>query len=294
MSRRSASALSLFLASALTFTPLRAAFAGDDAETITVWTTDGGVVRGEIVEIAPGDHITIKLATGETKRVAWDDVDHDSTGVKKKGAAKPKPSEEADEEEERTPPPRRRAPARPRADDADDGPRVRLTGDPSLVLERYSGSGRGGYKLVCHMPCNVPVEAGDGYRVSGPGMRASDPFEIRADTVVNAHLGTTRAMVGGLVALGVGGSFLVTGAFLWGTAKTTESVARPYGDPVTQEVSSSAKTAGIVLVVVGAIATVVGVAVLATNTSNVELREPRVELRRGGSGFAWTANGFVF
>jgi hypothetical protein len=292
MSRRSTSVLSLLLATSLTLAPLRTAFAADDAETITVWTTDGGVVRGEIVEIAPGDHITVKLATGETKRVEWSDVDHDSTGAKKKGTGKAAPAVEPDDEEERAP--RRRAPARKHADDGDDGPRVRLTGDSSLVLERYSGSGRGGYKLVCHMPCNVPVDAGDGYRVSGPGMRASDPFEIRADTVVNAHLGTTGRMVGGIVALGLGGTVLLTGAILWGTAKTTETVAGTYGDPVTQDVSSSAKTAGVVLVVTGALAMVIGIAVLASNTSNVELREPRVEGRRGGSSFAWTANGFVF
>jgi len=35
---------------------------------------DGSIFQGDLVESVPNDHVTIKLATGETRRFAWSDI----------------------------------------------------------------------------------------------------------------------------------------------------------------------------------------------------------------------------
>jgi len=40
----------------------------------TVVLPDGSVYSGEVVELVPGDHLTLRLATGEVRRFAWSDV----------------------------------------------------------------------------------------------------------------------------------------------------------------------------------------------------------------------------
>src|SRR5678815_4389071 len=44
------------------------------AEPERVTLRDGSIVQGELVEKVPGDHITLKLATGEVRQIAWSDV----------------------------------------------------------------------------------------------------------------------------------------------------------------------------------------------------------------------------
>src|SRR5688572_19728102 len=41
----------------------------------TVHLRDGGLYRGRVTEVVPGDHVTVILANGETKRIAWPNVD---------------------------------------------------------------------------------------------------------------------------------------------------------------------------------------------------------------------------
>ena len=40
---------------------------------------NGGVVRGALVEKVPGDHITLKLATGEIRTIPWQDIAESET-----------------------------------------------------------------------------------------------------------------------------------------------------------------------------------------------------------------------
>src|ERR1700689_677802 len=48
--------------------------AAESFRDVGVVTRDGATFRGELVEKVPGDHVTIKLASGEVKRFAWADV----------------------------------------------------------------------------------------------------------------------------------------------------------------------------------------------------------------------------
>ena len=41
----------------------------------SVVTKDGSMYRGEVLEYAIGSHIVLKLSSGESKRIAWDDIE---------------------------------------------------------------------------------------------------------------------------------------------------------------------------------------------------------------------------
>lgn len=49
---------------------------------------DGGMYRGEVVEYAVNSHVTLKLASGEAKRFAWDEIEQLSPPRPKAAAAK--------------------------------------------------------------------------------------------------------------------------------------------------------------------------------------------------------------
>jgi hypothetical protein len=232
--------------------------------------------RGEIVERVPNDHITLKLATGETKRIEWKDVKRDSV------------SEEADDEDAPASTPRHRA---DRAKESEDWPHVRLAGPGDLSLERGSGHR---FEFVCRAPCGIAVEPGAGYRVVGSGLRSSGTFELRNDTTVHAKLGSTGGFVGGIVMLGLGGSAVIGGFVLITTAKTSESYVTAYGTTEARNVTSTAKTVGVATLAIGALLLIVGGALLGTNSSSVQLLGERESSRAGSSGFALTPTGFVF
>ena len=46
-----------------------------------VTLSDGALYRGELIELVPNDHITIRLATGEVKRFEWATISDVSTPV---------------------------------------------------------------------------------------------------------------------------------------------------------------------------------------------------------------------
>src|SRR5580704_5570203 len=64
-----------FLATSLLAGSARADGPASEAlRDVGVATKDGATYRGELVEKVPGDHVTLKLASGEIKRFAWTDV----------------------------------------------------------------------------------------------------------------------------------------------------------------------------------------------------------------------------
>lgn len=58
----------------------------------TVITKDGSMYRGEVLEYVISSHITLKLSSGESKRIAWDEIDQVSPPKAKAPAATPSPS----------------------------------------------------------------------------------------------------------------------------------------------------------------------------------------------------------
>src|ERR1700722_2446765 len=147
---------------------------------VGVATRDGATFRGELVEKVPGDHVTIKLASGEVKRFAWADV----ADVAVQTPSPPAKDKDKDDD------------ARP--------PQMRLVvdGEEGTVLERRQNASEGwtlsippGYQRVetweasCVAPCTTVVDAASVYRVNGSGISTSRNFNLpQGESTLHLHL----------------------------------------------------------------------------------------------------------
>jgi hypothetical protein len=304
MHRRVAnSALSLVLVSALVLAPTRAAFAGSASAdaTITVWTKDGGMYRGEVVEREPGDHILIKLADGRTKRIEWKDVERDSIGTSTSPEATPEAAPES--EPKRT----RRTKAAPATEE--DGVRVHLQGDPNLRLIRQTGishvvGSSGGhtiagtvvsFEVVCYAPCDVVVPRGGDYRVTGEGKRYSAAFALEGESrTIEGHLGSSTGYTAGVWTTIMGASAIAGGA-LWYVLESSRTPLTTT-DYLTGKQTTEPKSYTLAwgFLAVGVVLTTIGIVALATNTNEVKLDGDVLAKTKPRSSFALTPNGFVF
>jgi len=236
-------------------------FAGRDAfAQEQLHLRDGAVFQGELVEKIPGDHVTIKLATGETRRVEWSDlVIPDGPGPRQPPAVV----------------------------------HVWVTSDrDQTALLRVSGIGRFGrgffemLEPVCVAPCEVDADANALYQIGGPGVRPSRSFPLpRGESTVGLQVaaGSTAATVGGIILLSIGTVALTMGsvvAILGATARSD---------------GTGAETAGGITLGAGAALMAAGIVVIANNATDVRTDRGR-ELARAktGAGVSWLPNGFAF
>ncbi|MBX3223611.1 MAG: hypothetical protein KF795_24075 [Labilithrix sp.] len=120
----------------------------------SVFLRDGSLYRGRVTEIAAGDHVTIVVDGGDTKRIAWALVDRVIVNA---------PS---------TPPPVTTPPPEPPKDE----PRARVhvtSPKPVILYRRPPGSTT--WTQVCTSPCDEELPIGGTYRIHGNGM---SPKEI--------------------------------------------------------------------------------------------------------------------
>jgi hypothetical protein len=139
----------LFSAALMLPAAARAQEAAPPVETVSL--KDGSVYRGELVEKIPGDHLTVKLATGEIKTFAWADLVVDN----------------------------RQAPVA-------GGQVIEMTSDrPGTDLYRYEGAPTSygiileSYQRICSAPCRTTVDPTARYFVAGDGVTPSDRFSLR-------------------------------------------------------------------------------------------------------------------
>jgi hypothetical protein len=305
------SSLALTLAAAITLTPMRGAFAADGDANITVWTKNGDVYRGEIVERVSGDHITIKLATGETKRIEWKDVERDSMAAKAAGddrkSDESKSDETSDESKNGESPKEKATKPKPRKavaekDEHEDWPRVRIDGDSDVELQRNVGVSESGrltamhYEIVCRAPCNIAVEPGAGYRLHQSGHRSTDTFAISGDSTLKPNLKSNGAYAAGWVFLGLGVTAVVTGLAIYVTdnaaSGSTSYSSSGYGS--SKPADASGNNTGTGVMIAGVVVAVLGIVLLASSSSSVEISPGTTSARTSKSGFALTPTGFVF
>lgn len=211
MKHVSRAALALLVVGALS---TRLAHAEDVApKNLVVWLKSGAIVRGELVELAPSDHVTVRLASGEIRRYSWSDVrDTETEAVTE--VTPPKPKELGREPA----PTARKAQVRLtlRADDMEATLEKAESGPPPIVF----GTDLGPWQRVCTAPCDVRVDANGDYRVAGDGINPSSRFRLTpgADYHLEAETGSARAhllsglLFGGALACGVlaGTTYAVT------------------------------------------------------------------------------------
>ena len=169
--------------------------ASSDGATSTPSTTatvdsvhlrNGGLYRGRVTEIVPGDHVTVIVEKGETKRVPWAEVDR----VIVASTALP------------APPTASGAPAAASAPTAAPmvGPRARvhITSTKNVILYRRP-AGTSSWVQACTSPCNEELPIGDMYRVTGNGVSASKEFRLEASPGSSVDIAIDPPSTGGIV-----------------------------------------------------------------------------------------------
>ena len=145
---------------------------------VTVVVRDGAIFRGQLVEKLPGQYVAVKVATGETRRIAWQyiaRIDGDPAN-----------------------PPRPKTFVRFKAD------------HPGATLEEYVGNGD--WATLCKSPCEGWVTQGETLRVGGSKILPSESFPVpagREQMKVDATVGTKKQQMWGAI-LGVGGAGFLT------------------------------------------------------------------------------------
>lgn len=139
---------------------LAATTAAADGRTVIVTLANGTVLQGELVELVPNDHTTLRLATGEIRRVEASQMsgsDGDRPSLVVPFAAL----------------------------DSDFGPNgtlVHVEVDRLYGTFLYRAAPAGpdvGWLRVCEAPCNVPLDPDALYKVGGPRTSDSKPFHLR-------------------------------------------------------------------------------------------------------------------
>jgi hypothetical protein len=272
-------------------TPSESAAASDK---LTVKLKNGAEYRGELVERVPGDHVTIKLATGEVKRFEWAELVDASDAAKPKADPDSAPSsgdegkqapDDASDADGRAKKPERKVSYDDPSERVSSGSSysegsvVFLDSDQGADLERHIGSSSlavGGRELdvehwerVCTAPCNRSLPAGE-YRLHGEGLRSSETFRLTGGSAhVSGHLGSKYPFTMGWTLALTGAAVAVTFALLAATTQPTTATDR-FGQ--TTVVGSDPRgtywvTAGIA----GAVAAV-GVVLWLTNLNSLEVQ----------------------
>ncbi len=217
------------------------------AEVERVDLRDGSAVQGELVERVPGDHVTLKLATGEVRRIEWAAI----AAVRPGGAPEAGP---------RTVPVSVASDHRGTSLHRIDQLATLITGRGYGTLAHFS--------KVCDAPClaNVELNPDVSYYVDGPDIPVSRPFTVN-DRVRSLHVKGGSSALQGLAAASilVGGLAVTTGGSLWiiGAVQTREARVHHSAGPNGPRLA----TAGMGTLIAGAALIVIGIPLaLATRT----------------------------
>jgi hypothetical protein len=219
---------------------------------ITVVTTDGAVFRGELIEKWPNRHVTVRLSTGEYRRILWQYIARLTSGAETPVNATTQVFFRSE--------------------------------DNDATLQRLDSGGI--WFDVCRTPCAGRVASRGVYRVAGDGLRGSDPFTLsrRGPNVAieTTRVGTSgRSALGGIMAIGGGVVAYV------GLAVIMASVPGSHGEDWDDDGRSDndwedARGVATVMLLGGTAVGIVGLVTLLRNKTKVEL----VELRpRGATQF---------
>ena len=255
---------------ALVVTASAPSFAAD--ETTTINMKNGSSVRGELVERVPGEKVVLKLATGEVRIIAWNDIAH------------------TEEPPSQIP--------KQRVDIQSDHPGTqlqRITGQASGV--GYAG-GRSVYvsfeswENVCAAPCSANVDPHSMYRVDAPGMTPSRNFHLPAATQAPLKLkvegGNAGMRIGGAYSLTFGLTGLIMGATLLPIGLALEDKAS------TSTLPQTFQTVGLVSLGVGAALTALGIYLFVMSGTDVKTESGQLLAKPNPSKIRLTPQGFAF
>ncbi len=241
------------------------------AEGVTrhVRLRDGSEVQGELVEEVPGQRLVLKLATGEVRAIAADEI-----------APEPVPID---------PPP---VTGKGRTSglftlpgaapfQGPDGATVRIEADFPWGMYLFSAAPSGvGWDRLCSAPCDLRVDPAKTYRLDGPMLMASAPFKLEPRRPQTLYVNTANAgayATGWVLAIS-GLAMMAPGAYI--AHQGVEVTDKSTGERTRSTVP------GWILLGVGAVMVIPGVALIVANTTTevTDDRGRRVAVRLSATG----------
>lgn len=245
---------------------------GDDEVVLK----NGGMVRGTIVSVEPGEEVVVSVAgKPEPRVIPWSEVADVQRGKyaerpapEAAPAPAPVPGYDAPEEPEDDEPPRK------------PGSTVRLhvvSDKPVEVWQQFGGSvgymSTGGALVVTHnralctSPCDEELPAGGGYFFMGEGMPASGMFSLAGrsgDVTAYVDPGSSGMRGGGWALISVGAAGLAVGAVF---------TAMGYMDVGGDSLFESGQVAGPAMLGGGAAVLAGGIALMVLSRTTFELED---------------------
>lgn len=206
--------------------PLRGPTEASAAASDVVNLKNGGMIRGQIVEVLPGDALTIvSSADGTHKRFAWAElVSYEREGVTTQVSTGPAVAAVPYVAPEHVQP----GPGMPRLHIELTRPAdlklYAVTGEITMTNFRTGSSTGITYSPICAAPCDRVIDgrAGQSFFFNGDGVLKSGKFtlaEHSGDLVARVQPGRPARRVGGIIGMALGGASLGAGAFLYWSAR---------------------------------------------------------------------------
>jgi hypothetical protein len=185
-----------------------------------IFLKGGAVVRGTIIDILPGDHARILLASGEVELVSWatiERIERAPIGASPSPTPSPVapapstslPSRAGPSLDPAVPPGANRVPAVTVHIDTT-RTEIGLQGRPDDDFE---------WTRMCEAPCDVRVPLAWEYRIVGDGLRASRGFALEGRAgdriVLTIDPATHAGYVGGILVTVAGGAVIFVGAIVF-------------------------------------------------------------------------------
>ncbi|MFO0735569.1 MAG: hypothetical protein U0270_06810 [Labilithrix sp.] len=221
--------------------------AAASATVDAVHLRNGGLYRGHVTEIVPGDHVTILVEKGEPKRIAWAEIDRVVVATT---PVPPPPGGSGEQVGARTIPSATAPTPAPM-----NGPkaRVHITSSSTVVLYRRV-TGSTAWTMACTSPCNEMLPLGDSYRVNGNGVAQSAEFTLQGSPNSTIDLKVDGQSTGGMV---LGGTLAAIGAMVGYVGLLVVAVTLDKSNRSDDE----ARAGGLVAMGLGAVAALGGVLV---------------------------------
>jgi len=253
------------------------------ADSETVRLANGNVYEGELVERVPGDHVTIKLATGEVRRFDWSDLAPSAapptptpTPTPTQDIAQPVPTQLGP------------APLPPRPahvvfqSDAKGALLMRIdqvptnTGVAPFTTEVHTP--------VCYAPCSADVDANARYFVTGAYVSTSSHFAIPDGTsTLSARTGSSGVQTAGAWMLALGVLSTIVGSIA--TPAAFVDADMQHGLNGWQEYGLATLGAGVGLVLLS-------IPFLVAGNTHVGIGD--MDVARGPGPVRWIPGGFAF
>lgn len=227
----------------------------------SVYLNNGGLLRGTVYEVMPGDHVSILDVNGGAKLIRWGDVSRVVFGEGTPGATPvptPVPAVSTSEK-----PPK----VGPMA-------KVHINSKRGVQLYRQPANGSGWYE-ACSSPCDEEMPLNDEYRIAGAGIFQSSEFHLEGSpggqVVLNVDPGTRSGVLAGGILTAVGGlvdylSLIVLAA--GASQSSTCSYDSGYGSSCSSNNDGKGATAaGLAMLAGGTAAMVIGVIIMVANSS---------------------------